>query len=69
MKCNKERKETICWTLELKGGLGTQILPIALNGDLRLGGRDGVDGAVCRDGGGSDGERVIRSSSFVPWWR
>ena len=45
--------------LELKGGLGTQILPIALNGDLRLGGRDGVDGAVGRDGGGGNGERVI----------
>ena len=45
--------------LELKGGLSAQILPIALNGDLRLGGRDGVDGAVFRDGGSSNGERVI----------
>ena len=45
--------------LELKGGLGTQILSIALNGDLRLGGRDSVDGAVFRDGGSSNGERVI----------
>ena len=45
--------------LELKGGLGTQILPIALDRNLGLGGRDGVDGAVRRDGGGGDGERVI----------
>ena len=45
--------------LELKGGLGTQILPVALNGDLRLGGRDSVDGAVGRDGGGGNGERVV----------
>ena len=45
--------------LELKGGLGTQILPIALNGDLRLGGRHSVNGTVGCDGGPSDRERIV----------
>ena len=45
--------------LELKGGLAAQVLSVALDSDLRLGGRDGIDGAVGRDGGGSDGERVV----------
>ena len=45
--------------LELKGGLAAQVLSVALDSDLRLGGRDGIDSAVGRDGGGGDGERVI----------
>ena len=45
--------------LKFKGGLSAQVLPIALDRNLCLGGRDGVDGAVGRDGGGGDGERVI----------
>ena len=45
--------------LKFKGGLSAQVLPIALDRDLRLGGRDGIDSAIGRDGGGGDGERVI----------
>ena len=45
--------------LKLKGGLGTQILPVALYADLRLGGRHGVNGTVGCDGGPSDGERIV----------
>ena len=39
--------------------MSAQILPVILDRNLGLGGRDGVDGAVGRDGGGGDGERVI----------